>query len=210
MPPCPAALLPPGAPQTPFQGHEGPRAVLGPERDILDKGGRGGGGWCSSSFPAGTKAKQTESVSVSVSVPVSMSVSMPTLLPGLCGQPVWQRVMPWGRPPSPLPCQVPTGTPSPRTARLSPGGPPRPPACHWYQGDGFPAGRAVAVVAACPEVPPPATQCPQCPHGGSDLALVPRDVPSQPDGSLLSVNIPRGAASPHRPHRNRGAAVSPG
>lgn len=124
VPPRPAAPLAPGASQTPFQGHEGPRAILGPERSVLDKGGRGGGGgWCSSSFPAGTKAKQTESVSVSVSVSVSMpmsvsvSVSVPALLPGPCRQPVWQWTMPWGRPLSPLPYQVPVGTPAPCPAR---------------------------------------------------------------------------------------------
>lgn len=83
---------------SPLSGPE-PRAVLGPEMGILDKGASGGGGWCSSSFPAVTKAKQPESVSVSVpvSVPIPRAGSAPSpqhlghpeVLAGPCSGAVW-------------------------------------------------------------------------------------------------------------------------
>lgn len=138
-PPCQGAPSPssatlsrsPGDSQTPFQGHEGLCAILGSERGVSDKGGSGGGGWCSSSFPAGTKAKQTESVSVSVSVPIPCPCPCPWPYPcprssqGWCGG----GQCPGGGHRAP-PALGPRGHPSPAPARSHLGsaqGPPRSP-----------------------------------------------------------------------------------
>lgn len=195
VPPCPAALLAPGAPQTPFQGHRGPHAILGPERGVLDKGGSRGGGWCSSSFPAGTKAKQTESVSVSVSVSVSMpvsvpvSMSVPVLLPGPCGRLAWQRAMPWGRPLSPLPHQVPVGTPAPCPAGPSPGVPPGPPLAAGIGAMAFQLEERWRRQCVLRCYLPPSLRAPGVPAVAWS--------PGMPHPSRMGVGIPRGAASPH-------------
>lgn len=133
LPPCQCPPVPqPRGPPNPLPEPRG--AVLGSERRFSHKGGSGGGGWCSSSFPAGTKAKQTESVSVSVSVPMSMSSSMPTLLPGL-----------WAKPRGGHRAQPRSGS---VPSLLSPGDPPVPllplASGRWL----FSFGRAVA---ACPK-----------------------------------------------------------
>lgn len=49
----------------------------------------------------------------------------------------------------PPPTPGPRGHPSPMRGSAQATGPPQPPACCWHRGDGFPAGKVVAV-AACP------------------------------------------------------------
>lgn len=147
VPPCPAA---PGIPKSPSRTTRAFVPFLGSESGVSDKGGSGGGGWCSSSFPAGTKAKQTESVSVSVSVPIPCPCPCPCphCSHGWCGG----GQCPGGGHRAP-PAWVPVGSdPSPTRAPSHLGsapGSPRSPACRWHRGDGFSAGRAVAM-AACP------------------------------------------------------------
>lgn len=125
----------PGDSQTPFQDHEGLCAVLGSERGVSDKGGSGGGGWCSSSFPAGTKAKQTESVSVSVSVPIPCPCPRPDPCPH--SSHVWCGA---GNAPGaatePLPRWVPVGTPAPRRLGAIPAQPRGPPGAPLAAGIG--------------------------------------------------------------------------